>query len=118
VQNAEVDIMSLLEEEKRIVALVKSTGDYFYGNAGKDEGLRLFIVVRDFLIILDKVCKEVGEAQKRSAKTRKKEASTSSTASSPSHKHQQPSPDIRQRLFPAIAERRMGDSSSSSDDEG
>jgi hypothetical protein len=118
VQNAEVDIMSLLEEEKRIVALVKSTGDYFYGNAGKDEGLRLFIVVRDFLIILDKVCKEVGEAQKRSAKTRKKEASTASTASSPSHKHQQPSPDIRQRLFPAIAERRMGDSSSSSDDEG
>ncbi|XP_034912656.1 formin-like protein 5 [Populus alba] len=115
VQNAEVDIMSLLEEEKRIVALVKSTGDYFHGNAGKDEGLRLFIVVRDFLIILDKVCKEVGEAQKRSAKTRKKEAST---ASSPSHKHQQPSPDIRQRLFPAIAERRMGDSSSSSDDEG
>lgn len=115
VQNAEVDIMSLLEEEKRIVALVKSTGDYFHGNAGKDEGLRLFIVVRDFLIILDKVCKEVGEAQKRSAKTRKKEAST---ASSPSHKHQQPSPDIRQRLFPAIAERRMGDTSSSSDDEG
>lgn len=118
VQNAEVDIMSLLEEEKRIVALVKSTSDYFHGNTGKDEGLRLFIVVRDFLIILDKVCKEVGEAQKRSAKTRKKEASTSSTASSPSHKHQQPSPDIRQRLFPAIAERRMGDSSSSSDDEG
>ncbi|KAJ6727972.1 FORMIN-LIKE PROTEIN [Salix koriyanagi] len=57
--------MSLLEEEKRIVALVKNTGDYFHGNAGKDEGLRLFIVVRDFLIILDKVCKEVGEAQKR-----------------------------------------------------
>ncbi|KAF9672935.1 hypothetical protein SADUNF_Sadunf11G0096000 [Salix dunnii] len=115
VQNAEIDTMSLLEEEKRIVALVKSTGDYFHGNAGKDEGLRLFTVVRDFLIILDKVCKEVGEAQKRSAKTRKKEAST---ASSPSHKHQQLSPDIRQRLFPAIAERRMGDSGSSSDDEG
>ncbi|KAG5235630.1 formin protein [Salix suchowensis] len=115
VQNAEIDTMSLLEEEKRIVALVKNTGDYFHGNAGKDEGLRLFIVVRDFLIILDKVCKEVGEAQKRSAKTRKKEASA---ASSPSHKHQQPSPDIRQRLFPAIAERRMGDSGSSSDDEG
>ncbi|KAJ6293197.1 hypothetical protein OIU78_025225, partial [Salix suchowensis] len=52
VQNAEIDTMSLLEEEKRIVALVKNTGDYFHGNAGKDEGLRLFIVVRDFLIIL------------------------------------------------------------------
>ncbi|CAI9088523.1 OLC1v1022864C1 [Oldenlandia corymbosa var. corymbosa] len=54
VQNAEVDIMSLLEEEKRIMALVKNTGDYFHGNAAKDEGLRLFVIVRDFLVILDK----------------------------------------------------------------
>ncbi|KAF2285844.1 hypothetical protein GH714_008387 [Hevea brasiliensis] len=56
VQTAEVDVMWLLEEEKRIMALVKSTGDYFHGNAGKDEGLRLFVIVRDFLIILDKFC--------------------------------------------------------------
>ncbi|XWS11156.1 hypothetical protein CRYUN_Cryun38cG0059500 [Craigia yunnanensis] len=54
VQNAEVDVMSLLEEEKRIITLVKSTGDYFHGNARKDEGLRLFVIIRDFLIILDK----------------------------------------------------------------
>ncbi|KAG5255128.1 formin protein [Salix suchowensis] len=114
VQNAEVDVMSLLEEEKKIMVLVKSTGDYFHGNAGKDEGLRLFVIVRDFLIILDKVCKEVGEAQKRLAKTQKKEAYT---VSSPSNQRQQPSPDLRQRLFPAIAERRTEDSGSSSDDE-
>ncbi|KAJ6950381.1 formin-likey 2 domain-containing family protein [Populus alba x Populus x berolinensis] len=63
VQNAEADVMSLLEEEERIMALVKRTGDYFHGKAGKDEGLRLFVIVRDFLIILDKVCKEVREAQ-------------------------------------------------------
>ncbi|KAK8630246.1 hypothetical protein V6N13_079049 [Hibiscus sabdariffa] len=31
VQNAEVDVTSLLEEDKRIMALVKSTGDYFHG---------------------------------------------------------------------------------------
>uniref|UniRef100_M1AVU2 Formin-like protein n=1 Tax=Solanum tuberosum TaxID=4113 RepID=M1AVU2_SOLTU len=49
VQNAELDIMWLFEEEKRIMALVKSTGDYFHGNAGKDEGLRLFVIVHDFL---------------------------------------------------------------------
>ncbi|XP_011048274.1 PREDICTED: formin-like protein 5 [Populus euphratica] len=115
VQNAEVDVMSLLEEEKRIMALVKGTGDYFHGNAGKDEGLRLFVIVRDFLIILDKVCKEVREAQKRLAKTQKKEAST---VSSPSNQRQQPLADLRRRLFPAIAERRTEDSSSSSDDEG
>ncbi|KAG6790564.1 hypothetical protein POTOM_006720 [Populus tomentosa] len=115
VQNAEDDVMSLLEEEKRIMALVKSTGDYFHGNAGKDEGLRLFVIVRDFLIILDKVCKEVREAQKRLAKTQKKEAST---VSSPSNQRQQLLADLRQRLFPAIAERRTEYSGSSSDDEG
>ncbi|KAF3667433.1 hypothetical protein FXO38_05049 [Capsicum annuum] len=37
VQNAEPDVMSLLKEEKRIMALVKSTGDYFHGNAKRDE---------------------------------------------------------------------------------
>ncbi|XP_076889645.1 uncharacterized protein LOC143540483 [Bidens hawaiensis] len=58
-KGAEKDVMWMLEEEKRIMALVKDTADYFHGQAGKDEGLRLFVIVRDFLIILDKVCKEI-----------------------------------------------------------
>ncbi|KVH99105.1 Actin-binding FH2 [Cynara cardunculus var. scolymus] len=62
VETAEKEITWMLEEEKRIMALVKSTADYFHGNAGKDEGLRLFSVVRDFLIILEKVCKELQAA--------------------------------------------------------
>ncbi|KAL3508550.1 hypothetical protein ACH5RR_027951 [Cinchona calisaya] len=111
VQNAEVNIMWLLEEEKRIMALVKSTGDYFHGNAGKDEGLRLFVIVRDFLIILDKVCKEVKTAPKNLNRPQRKEDVTV-VASEP---RQNSVPDPRQRLFPAIANRRM-DSSSSDDD--
>nr|GEV44362.1 formin-like protein 5 [Tanacetum cinerariifolium] len=59
VQDAEKDVMWMLEEEKRIMALVKNTADYFHGQAGKDEGLRLFVIVRDFLLILEKVCKEI-----------------------------------------------------------
>ncbi|XWS27905.1 hypothetical protein CRYUN_Cryun25bG0020400 [Craigia yunnanensis] len=115
VQNAEVDVMSLLEEEKRIMALVKSTGDYFHGNVQKDESLRLFVIIRDFLIILDKVCKEVRDAPRKPVKAHKKQVSNASS-SSESHL-EPPSPDPRQKLFPAIAERRMDDSSSSSDDE-
>ncbi|XP_027353968.1 formin-like protein 5 [Abrus precatorius] len=112
VKNAEADVMKLLEEEKKIMALVKSTGDYFHGNAGKDEGLRLFVVIRDFLVMLDKVCKEVRDTQKKpAAKTLKQEtprgASSSETRPPPS--------DFRQRLFPAIAERRVGDISSDED---
>ncbi|TQD95780.1 hypothetical protein C1H46_018619 [Malus baccata] len=120
VQNAEVDITGLLEEEKRIMALVKSTGDYFHGNAGKDEGLRLFIIVRDFLIMLDKVCREVRLAPKKSTKVQKKETPSSdprqpSTMPSASDLRQPPSPDLHKRLFPAIQDRRMDNSSS--DDE-
>ncbi|KDP39038.1 hypothetical protein JCGZ_00795 [Jatropha curcas] len=107
VQNAEVDVMSLLSEEERIMALVKSTGDYFHGKAGKDEGLRLFVIVRDFLIILDKVCKQVAEAQKITEKTPKKGSSS----------RQQLSPDFRTQLFPAIQERKMVNSSSDDDSE-
>ncbi|PON55941.1 Formin, FH2 domain containing protein [Trema orientale] len=115
VQNAEVDITWLLEEEKRIMGLVKSTGDYFHGNAGKDEGLRLFTIVRDFLIMVDKACREVREAPKKPAKVPKKEASSSDprqpTTPSSSDPHQSPL-DLRQRLFPAITDRRMENDSS------
>lgn len=108
VKNAEADVKKLLEDEKKIMALVKSTGDYFHGNAAKDDGLRLFVVVRDFLIMLDKVCKEVRDAQKKPAKPIKQETSRGLSSSDT-----RPSPsDFRQRLFPAIAERRIDDDSS------
>lgn len=110
VQNAEADVKKLLEEEKKIMALVKNTGDYFHGNAGKNEGLRLFIVVRDFLLMLDKICKELIDTQKKQAKTVKQENPRGQSSS-----ETRPPPDLRQRLFPAIAERRMIDISS--DDE-
>ncbi|KAL2327959.1 hypothetical protein Fmac_021386 [Flemingia macrophylla] len=111
VRDAEADVMKLLEEEKNITALVKSTGDYYHGNAGKDEGIRLFIVVRDFLLMVDKVCKEVRDTHKKPlAKTQKQETPRGASSS-----ETRPTPDFRQRLFPAIAERRIGDISS--DDE-
>lgn len=102
VEHAEVDVTSLLEEEKRVRSLVKSTTDYFHGNAGKDEGLRMFVVVRDFLGMLDKVCKEVRESSKKVQKLPK--------AREP--KKMAPVPDPRQLLFPAIRDRRMDHSSS------
>ncbi|KAF5186952.1 Formin-like protein [Thalictrum thalictroides] len=106
VQNAEVDISWLLEEEKRIMALVRSTADYFHGNAKKDEGLRLFVIVRNFLVMIEKTCKEVKDSAMRPARTPR----TRESPSVPS------SPNMRERLFPAIMDRRMDNSSS--DDEG
>lgn len=121
--SARQQVMWMVEEEKRIMALVKSTADYFHGNAGKDEGLRLFLIVRDFLIILDKVCREVKDTTMKFAKassSSKKEPRTSSVSSPEARSQQSPTPssDLHRKLFPAIAERRMDYSSSdSSDDE-
>ncbi|XP_037482984.1 formin-like protein 18 [Triticum dicoccoides] len=55
VENSQAQVTRLLEEEKKLRLMVRSTVDYFHGSKGKDEGLRLFVVVRDFLVILEKV---------------------------------------------------------------
>lgn len=114
VEHAEANITLLLEEEKRIMALVKSTADYFHGKAGKDEGLHLFMIVRDFLIILDKVCKEIKESTERAANTSyiKKDSQTAAATS----ENRSPLTDVHHRLFPAIQERRVDDDSSSDDE--
>ncbi|XP_074293388.1 uncharacterized protein LOC141620410 [Silene latifolia] len=113
IQHAEGDVMQLLEEEKRIMALVKSTVDYFHGSSGKEEGLRLFVIVRDFLIMLEKVCREV-KAKPNWPKPQKKEPPSRQTSTETPRTPF--SPDFRQRLFPAIAERRVNSGSSSDDD--
>ncbi|CAL1354390.1 unnamed protein product [Linum trigynum] len=116
VQSSEGEVVSLLEEEKRITVLVKNTGDYFHGNSGRDEGLRLFTIVRDFLVMLDKVCKEVGTAQKKLAnKALKKESSTASSTSTNTQSKPPLPTDPRSKLMPAIAERHVKNSSSSSE---
>ncbi|XP_072951434.1 formin-like protein 11 [Typha angustifolia] len=105
VEQAEADVAYLIEEEKRVRSLVRSTVDYFHGTAGKDEGLRLFVIVRDFLAMLDKACREVRESPKTIVK---KPRNRQTSASSPLSDH-------RQHLFPAIRDRRVDNSSS--DDE-
>ncbi|XP_015572699.1 formin-like protein 3 [Ricinus communis] len=112
VDRADSEVSWISEEEKRIMTLVQSTADYFHGNAGKNEGLRLFTVVRDFLIMVDKACKDVRDDRAaRPKKTSKKEAPESSA----SLDNRQNSDNRRQQLFPAIAGRRID--YSSSDDE-
>lgn len=119
VQQAEDDIIWLLEEEKKISTLVKSTSDYFHGTAGKDEGLRLFVIVRDFLAMVDKVCDGVKKSSANSIKTTKKMTSNVSSTSQASP--QTPSPTLPKNLFPSISDHRENNSESSdfssSDDE-
>ncbi|XP_075498172.1 formin-like protein 3 isoform X1 [Primulina tabacum] len=113
IQHSESDVTWLLEEEKRIMALVKSTGDYFYGNAGKDDNSRLFVIVRDFLLILDKSCKDVRNSAKLPSRAPIKEPLTASPSQESQH---DPLPDINQRLFPGVRERQMNGEFSSDDE--
>lgn len=115
-KQAETDITKITEDEKRIMALVKSTGDYFHGNTGRDEGLRPFVIVRDFLIMVDKACKEVKNSRKLPVRSHNKKETLSPSSSCESR--QDSLPDLHRRLFPAIKQRQMEDSSSSSDDDG
>lgn len=112
VQQAEDDVIWMLEEEKKITALVKNTADYFHGTAGKDEGLRLFVIVRDFLVMVDKVCAEVKNSSVNPIKVPKKEGpsapasgeaqqpaspSVSQPPASPSVQQQSASPSVQQQ---------------------
>lgn len=113
VQQAEDDIIWLLQEEKKMTCLIQNTADYFHGNAGKDEGLHLFAVVRDFLTMVEKV---VNEVKKSTTNTTKKMASTASSATQESQQPTPPPTNPQQRLFPAIKQQRHNDSSSSDDE--
>ncbi|CAN0914175.1 Formin-like protein 11 [Linum grandiflorum] len=63
---AEAELKEVEEEEDRVMSMVREVTEYFHGNVGKDEAnpLRIFVIVRDFLGMLDHVCKEL-----RSSKT-------------------------------------------------
>ncbi|OMO56488.1 Actin-binding FH2/DRF autoregulatory [Corchorus capsularis] len=84
-KDAEKEIAKIKADERKALLLVKEVTQYFHGDTAKEEAhpFRIFMIVRDFLSILDHVCKEVGRMQDRTVVGSARSFRISATASLP-----------------------------------
>lgn len=112
VEIAEMELKVLKEEQTRIMELVMKTREYYQAGSSKDikkHPLQLFVIVKDFLGMVDNVCIDI-------ARNSQKKRSVATNAESSSAKSSDTKYSVR---FPLLPSNFMSSGSSSdSDDEG
>ncbi|KEH16781.1 formin-like 2 domain protein [Medicago truncatula] len=59
-QYVDGNLKKLRGDEDRVITRVKEIKEYFHGDVSKEDNpLRIFVIVRDFMGMLDNVCKEL-----------------------------------------------------------
>lgn len=109
-EEAEEELKALREEETRVMDLVKKTTEYFQAGASKDKAappLQLFVIVKDFLSMVDQVCIEI-------VRSLQKRRTVTTTLGSSSPNSPPPRGPVR---FPNLPENFMSDKSMSSSSE-
>ncbi|XP_030449412.1 formin-like protein 8 [Syzygium oleosum] len=115
IESAEEELSSLREEQRKAMEFVKRTTEYYQSGASRRNGekpLHLFIVVKDFLGMVDQVCVEITRNLQR-----RKTAMASSAPSSVSPKSPTRSPARFPNLSHIMLEKLRRSTSSDSDAE-
>ncbi|KAH9606119.1 hypothetical protein KSS87_007261 [Heliosperma pusillum] len=78
-EKSKMEVGLIQSQERNAFAKVKELTEYFHGNLSKEEAhpFRIFMVVRDFLGVLDQVCKEVGKINERTIMSTVRQCPTS-----------------------------------------
>ncbi|KAG2262191.1 hypothetical protein Bca4012_013157 [Brassica carinata] len=65
-ESAEEELRVITEEQLRIMDLVKRTTNYYQAGALKERNLfQLFVIIRDFLGMVDNACSEIARSQRK-----------------------------------------------------
>ncbi|KAM6570581.1 hypothetical protein CsatB_018566 [Cannabis sativa] len=119
---AEEEVKVVEREQLRVMELVRKTTEYYQAGTSKEKGahpFQLFVIVKDFLVMVDLVCVEIARDLQKKKKRVAAESPRSTQLSSMISTTTSPSAHVNRPTvkFPNLPDNFMSDKSSDSDDD-